>query len=146
MYSETTHDNQHNQLSIHTGAGCKMNQTPTPRATTAKVDSSKAFTGTLNNVKCETIDGDNTGCGFLDSDTRSAGTTFNRQAGGMYVHLWDSNGIAAWRFDRGAIPQDILDGNPNPDSWPTPVALWAADSCDMSSHFYDHSLIFDITL
>lgn len=145
-YSETTHENEHNQMSLHTGAGCKMNENPGARFTTARSDDSRAFLGQLNNKKCETINGDNTGCGFFDADTRSAGTTFNKQAGGVYAHIWEPAGITAWRFDRGSIPQDILDGKPNPDSWPTPISRWTSESCDMASHFYDHSLIFDITL
>jgi hypothetical protein len=62
------------------------------------------------------------------------------------VHKWDSSGIAVWKFPRDEVPDDITSGNPDPGTWPTPVALWGADSCDISSHFYAHSLVFDITL
>ena len=51
--------------------------------------------------------------------------------------LWNDTQIATWRFPRDQIPQDIQDGEPNPDSWGTPVSLWTSDSCDIASSFSD---------
>lgn len=121
-------------------------QSPTPLTTTALVNSTAAFTGIVRSTSCASANGANEGCGVEDTDTRSAGASFNAAGGGVFVHRWDSSGIAAWQFSRDDIPADIVAGTPDPSTWPTPVAYWSADSCDMSSHFYEHSIVFDITL
>jgi hypothetical protein len=143
---EATHNSQHNQAAIHTGPGCTLKREPSPLKTTAQVDVSKPFTGNVFGTKCASSNGDNSGCGFIDSDTRSFGETFNRNAGGVFAHKWDSTGIALWFFARNEIPADIASGNPDPSTWPTPMALWSADECDIASHFYDHQLVLDITM
>lgn len=127
-----------------------MNKNPNPlktsSASASAVGGVKAFTGQITNTKCPSENGDNSGCGFLDTDTRSFGEDFNRQGGGVFAHQWNSQGIAVWFFSRGEIPQDIQSGNPDPSTWPTPMALWSADTCDMATHFYDHTLVLDITM
>jgi hypothetical protein len=122
-----------NQLTLHTSTGCTLTT-----ATSVKAD--------IGNKQCATINGDNTGCGFTDTDDSSYGHGFNMAAGGVYAHLWDSTGIKVWHFARSAIPKDITAKDPNPSSWGEPVASWAATSCGMSEHFYDHQLVIDTTL
>lgn len=146
---EATHNSNHNAVALHTGPGCTMNKDPRPLKTSAApavAGQVKAFTGQITNTKCPSSGGDNSGCGFLDTDARSFGEGFNRQAGGVFAHQWNSQGIAIWFFSRNEIPQDIQSGNPDPSTWPTPMALWSADTCDMASNFYDHTLVLDITM
>jgi hypothetical protein len=101
----------------------------------------KSFTGNLLTTKCASSGNDNTGCAFGDVQG-TAGHPFNMAAGGVFATLWDDQHIAIWRFDRNQIPEDIQSGNPNPDSWGTPVALWSTDSCDIASSFKDLSRTF----
>ncbi|XP_006461842.1 hypothetical protein AGABI2DRAFT_178839 [Agaricus bisporus var. bisporus H97] len=132
-----------NQYTLHTSKGCTSSQ------------GSIKPTGKVSNKQCATINGDNTGCGFIDPNESSYGAGFNAAGGGVFAHLWDQSGIKIWHFARNEIPQDIqaisdygaaTTGSPNPDSWGTPVAFWSPDTCDMGSHFHDHSLVFDTTL
>ena len=60
--------------------------------------------------------------------------------------LWQDSGIQIYFFPRGSIPSDITAGAPQPDNWPTPMANWPSTDCNMASHFYSHSVIFDTTL
>lgn len=161
--SEVSHNTQNNLMTLHTSAGCNLNpvciffssiivskadalcKNPTPIPTSAR-NSSTAFTGRVRKTSCASANGDNEGCGVEDTDARSAGESFNAGEGGVFAHRWDVDGIAVWHFARSEVPADIESGTPDPSSWPTPVAYWAADSCDMASHFYQHSIVFDITL
>ncbi|KAG6861452.1 hypothetical protein C0995_016543 [Termitomyces sp. Mi166 len=122
-----------NQYTLHTGAGCSA-------------DSSVKATGKSLGTTCASSGSHNSGCAFKDSDPRSYGEGFNRAGGGVFAHIWDSDGIKIWHFARSDIPHDITDGKPNPSSWPTPAAYFPASSCDISKHFHDHSLTIDTTL
>jgi hypothetical protein len=131
-----------NRYTLHTSKGCTSSQR------------SIKPSGKIGNKQCATINGDNTGCAFSDPDGSSYGAGFNAANGGVFAHLWDQSGIKIWHFARSDIPQDIsaignnatTTGSPNPDSWGPPVAFWSSDTCDMGSHFHDHSLVFDTTL
>ncbi|RDB23664.1 putative glycosidase C21B10.07 [Hypsizygus marmoreus] len=131
---EGVHEQPTNQYTLHSGPGCTLS--------TENVQ----VTGRMDNQQCATIQGDSTGCSFVDSDTRTYGKGFNLVAGGIFAHLWDSIGIKMWHFARTEIPADIVAQTPDPSTWPAPVAYWSASSCDMASHFYEHSLILDTTL
>lgn len=96
------------------------------------------------NTNCASINS-NDGCAVLDTDARSYGAQFNAVGGGVFAHLWDSNGIRIWHFARSDIPQDISAGNPNPSGWGTPAAVIAPAKCDMTK-FHDHNLIINIAL
>ena len=67
-------------------------------------------------------------------------------AGGVFATLIDDTGISIYRFDRGSIPSDIEVGTPDPSSWGVATALWSSSTCDISSHFTDMSIVWDITL
>jgi hypothetical protein len=127
-----------NQYTLHTSEGCTLNNTigKTFVSTTAQVV----------NTRCAVSGADNTGCAFLDTDTRSYGQGFNNIGGGIFAHLWDSTGIRAWHFPRSEIPADIDAKKPNPDNWGPPAAFFSGGTCDMQHHFFDHTLIFDTTL
>ncbi|KAJ4486161.1 glycoside hydrolase family 16 protein [Lentinula aciculospora] len=135
---EGVHDNEHNQVTWHTGPNCTL----TPEGN---------FTGTIvqtngvNNTSCDGDDNDNAGCGVTEWSRASYGPFFDQQGGGVFAMKWDENGIAVWSFYRAAIPQDIQAGSPNPSGWGDPVAALEAGGCDPISNFVNHSIIFDIT-
>ncbi|KAJ3734878.1 glycoside hydrolase family 16 protein [Lentinula guzmanii] len=135
---EGVHDNEHNQVTWHTGPNCTL----TPEGN---------FTGTIvqtngvNNTNCDGNDNDNAGCGITEWSRASYGPFFDQQGGGVFAMKWDENGIAVWSFYRAAIPQDIQAGSPNPSGWGNPVAALEAGGCDPITNFVNHSIIFDIT-
>ena len=110
----------------------------------------KSSSGTLIGSKCTSSAGADSGCGFRDLDPRSYGKNFNNGKGGVFVVQWDDEEIAMWRFFRDSIPADITAKKPEPNSdrskWGNPVAKFSSISCDLKSHFYDQSLILDISL
>ncbi|KAI0061033.1 glycoside hydrolase family 16 protein [Artomyces pyxidatus] len=136
---EGVNTNPTNQMTLHTGegSGCTLVNTPPV---------SDAFTANVLGTQCTSSDGNNAGCAFLDTDNRTFGHGFNILGGGVYAHLWDNTGIKIWHFARDEIPSDIDEGNPDPTSWPTPRAFWAAEGCDISQNFFEHSLVLDTTL
>ncbi|KAI0004307.1 glycoside hydrolase family 16 protein [Russula compacta] len=135
---EGVHDNEHNQVTWHTSAGCML----TP---------SSNFTGTIvqqNNQSYLDCEGSATlpGCGVIEWSQASYGPTFDAQGGGVFAMKWDQDGISVWNFYRVAIPEDILAGIPNPDNWPLPTATLEPAGCDPLKYFVNHSIIFeDIT-
>jgi hypothetical protein len=50
--------------------------------------------------------------------------------------------FAEGNFYRVAIPEDILEGIPNPANWPTPTATLEPAGCDPLKFFQDHTIIF----
>lgn len=99
---------------------------------------SQSFLGNVITTECQSSPSNNSGCAFTDVEG-SAGTPFNMASGGVFAMLWDATTIAIWRFERTQIPQDIQNGDPNPEAWGTPVALWSEDSCDIAASFRDLS-------
>lgn len=131
---EGVHEQPTNQCTLHTSPGCTLST------------DGKGVSGNIVNEQCASSGGDNIGCGFEDTDTRSYGHQFNLIAGGVFAHLWDNGGIKVWHFPRTEIPSDITAKKPNPSSWGKPVAFWSSSSCDMASHFYEHALVLDTTI
>lgn len=130
---EGINDGPLNQYTLHTSQGCS-------------IDTNQKMAGKIGNANCAVGGGSNTGCGVQDTDPRSYGHGFNVAGGGVFAHNVDKSGISIWHFARSEVPQDIIDQKPDPSTWGEPVAFYAADSCDVASHFHDHVLTFDITL
>ncbi|TCD71508.1 hypothetical protein EIP91_008889 [Steccherinum ochraceum] len=136
---EGVHDNEHNQVTWHTGPNCTL----TPNA---------SFTGSLvtggngqPNLVCDGNIPGNAGCGVTEWSRASYGPTFDAQGGGVFAMKWDDTGIAVWSFYRAAVPNDIQIGQPSPSTWGTPVAILEPGSCDPITNFVNHSIVFDIT-
>ncbi|KIM85230.1 glycoside hydrolase family 16 protein [Piloderma croceum F 1598] len=131
---EGVHDNEHNQVTWHTGPGCNL--TPNDN-----------FTGTIvGTLDCDGTVSGNPGCGITEWSRASYGPYFDSQQGGVYAMKWDDEGIAVYNFYRAAIPQDITDGqSPNPSTWGEPAAQLSPAGCNISKFFSNHSIIFDIT-
>jgi hypothetical protein len=136
-----------NQNTLHTGTNgvCMSSSSVGPLYKSANGTTSQSFTGNLISTQCLSSGSNNAGCAFTDGEG-SAGHPFNVAAGGVFATLWDDTQISIWRFQRDQIPQDIQDGNPDPGSWGTPVALWSNDSCNIAASFKDLSLVINITL
>ncbi|KAH9937666.1 concanavalin A-like lectin/glucanase domain-containing protein [Fomitopsis serialis] len=132
---EGVHDNQHNQVTWHTGPNCNMTQNAN-------------FTGTIvPNLVCNCVDNfnSNAGCGVTEWSRASYGPIFDEQSGGVFAMKWDVSGIGVWSFYRAAVPQDVTNGQPTPSTWGEPVAFLEAGACDPLTNFINHSIIFDIT-
>ncbi|KAF7347811.1 Glycoside hydrolase family 16 protein [Mycena venus] len=136
---EGVHDNEHNQVTWHTGPGCFL----TPESN---------YTGSLvyggngsPNLDCDGNLPSNPGCGIIEWSKASYGPFFDAQGGGVFAMKWDETGIAVYSFYRSAIPKDITSGSPDPANWGVPVASLAPDACDPLTFFVNHSIIFDIT-
>lgn len=59
---------------------------------------------------------------------------------------WDSSGISIWFFQRGQIPSDITIGMPQPSTWGTPAGNYPASTCNPSTYFNNHVIVFDTDL
>ncbi|KAH7930995.1 glycoside hydrolase family 16 protein [Leucogyrophana mollusca] len=135
---EGVHDNEHNQVTWHTAPGCNLTATSN-------------FTGTIvqtngvDNLQCNAFIDYNAGCGVTEWSRASYGPYFDSQGGGVFAMKWDADGIAVWSFYRAAIPQDIVQGEPNPSNWGQPVASLSPMGCNVTQYFANHSIIFDIT-
>ncbi|KAI9440561.1 glycoside hydrolase family 16 protein [Lactarius indigo] len=121
-----------NQYTLHTGQGSDCVLVKNPPTTSGSVP----YTG----------NGSNMGCPLLDTKNTSFGHGFNMAGGGVFAHLWDDAGLKIWHFERQSIPQDIQQGQPDPSSWPTPVAFWSSLGCDFASHLHDHRLVINTAL
>lgn len=132
-----------NQMTLHTSEGCTLDR---QADTNPNLRVNVATTGKILSSQCAFINGNNDGCAFVDTDTRSHGRGFNLIAGGVFAHLWQDDSIKIWHFARGEVPEDIDAGNPNPASWPTPAAVFTSASCDIKNRFHDHSLVIDTTI
>jgi hypothetical protein len=50
--------------------------------------------------------------------------------------------ISSGSFYRAAVPQDIVQGIPDPSNWGTPVAALWPQGCDPLTYFANHSIVF----
>ncbi|EPT04304.1 hypothetical protein FOMPIDRAFT_159190 [Fomitopsis schrenkii] len=137
---EGVHDNEHNQVTWHTGPYCNLTENAN-------------FTGTIveqnnePNLICNCVDNynSNSGCAVTEWSRASYGPIFDQQGGGVFAMKWDVSGIGVWSFYRAAVPQDVTNGQPTPSTWGEPVAYLMPDACDPLTNFINHSIIFDIT-
>jgi hypothetical protein len=136
-----------NQYTLHTGAGPNCQLNPNVGASYRNEDGSqpKSYLGNTLGTQCLSSGGSNAGCAVSDFQG-SAGSPFNSAGGGVFAMLWDDSQISVWRFDRNQIPQDIQNGNPNPDTWGVPIAFWSSQSCDITNAFRDHRMVINISI
>lgn len=135
---EGVNDYTNNQATIHTSDGCSL---PTSSASQLNIQGT-----VVGGTNCAADETGNQGCGVRSSSDTTFGSGFNSIGGGVYAMLWQDSGIQIFFFPRGSTPSDIAAGAPQPDNWPTPMANWPSTNCNMASHFYNHSVIFDTTL
>ncbi|THH17556.1 hypothetical protein EW146_g3274 [Bondarzewia mesenterica] len=123
-----------NQMTLHTAGQCYTDTTWV---------SDERTTGTVLSTNCASSNANDEGCGFRDNRATSFGSGFQDGPGGVFAHLWTSDGITAWFFPRAEIPADITAGHPDPSSWGPPVAAWGSASCNIADNFYDHVLVLN---
>ena len=135
---EGINNQPNNQMTLHSG---------TSNPCTINTNSKGTFTGHVLSANCYSTQNADSGCSIADADTSSFGYGFNAVQGGVFAFLWDTSaGMSLWRFARSDIPKDITGQAPNPGSWGTPAGFWSAKTCDIGDNFYDHTLVFDITI
>lgn len=123
-----------NSFAAHTGPGCSITNT--------------GFSGSMSTPNCDINapgQGTNVGCAITTSDTRSYGSGFNANGGGVYATEWTSEAISIWFFPRGSIPSDITSNNPSPANWGLPSARFAAP-CDIDQHFSNQRIVINTAL
>ncbi|KAF2643159.1 endo-1,3(4)-beta-glucanase-like protein [Massarina eburnea CBS 473.64] len=123
--------NTYNQVTLHSSPGC----TPT-------VGSSGQTGQIIGNADCGAAGG-YVGCGRQSNIATSYGTAFNANGGGVYAALWSSSDIKVWYFAARDVPANIKNGNPDYNSWGTPIASFAG--CNFDAQFRNMNIIFDIT-
>ncbi|KAG8693297.1 hypothetical protein FRC08_009213, partial [Ceratobasidium sp. 394] len=131
---EGVHDQQFNQMTLHTASGCTLDPSP------VKLKS------TVLSKDCNAAVNYNTGCAFLDTDTTSYGAGLNAAGGGVFAMLWADDAISVWFFPRASVPSDLqglknktsANGLADPSSWGVPKARWASTACSTSKFFKDH--------
>ncbi|GAB7349287.1 hypothetical protein MBLNU459_g8432t1 [Dothideomycetes sp. NU459] len=101
-------------------------------------------TGVLQTSDCALSSGGSTGCSNAGSGSKSVGTGFNENGGGVYAMEWTSSNIRVWFFPRGSIPSGVTAENPDTSTFGEPVAN-IAGNCDIDTHFWDHAMVFDTT-
>lgn len=145
---EYVHKTDYNGMTLHTAEGCSVS------------NSSTAFQGRLLETNCNAGDA-STGCSIAaynqdklsvrsanktSNTLATAGTAFNTQGGGVYVHDWQPTGITVWLFPHSSLPADLIAGHPNPATWTQkPLAKFSGSGCDFSKSFRNMNLVIDIT-
>ena len=59
--------------------------------------------------------------------------------GGVYATEWTSDFIKIWYFQKGQVPADIANGNPNPSGWGMPAANFAG--CNFDQYFENMNIV-----
>lgn len=121
-------------MTLHTGPGCRISR-----------DSD--MLGKVSTDNCDVNaegQGNNEGCQIKTDDTRTYGTGFNENKGGVYATEITSDFINIFFFPRGSLPSDISSASPDPSSWGKPMAVFKGD-CDIPATFKDMSITFTNT-
>ncbi|KAI8816132.1 concanavalin A-like lectin/glucanase domain-containing protein [Fimicolochytrium jonesii] len=123
-----------NLLTLHTSAGCTM--AGVGRDQWAVADSLNCDVNAPGQFA-------NQGCASRDSNTKSYGTDFNNNGGGVYATLWDASGIKIYLFFNDIVPADVRNGNPNPAGWGRPTAVFPFGNNCPASHFANHQIVIN---
>ena len=116
-------------MTLHTSDGCTI--------------ANAAFTGTLTTSNCYNDapgQAPNAGCDIQDPSTKSYGTGFNANKGGVFAMEWTSSAVSIWFFPRGTTPSNLQGGTPDPTSWPEPVARYQG-TCNIPNHFTSMQIV-----
>lgn len=127
---EGANDQSQDWSTLHTGDTCSI------------PSNNRGFTGSVATTDCNYNDGDNgTGCKIVAPNSNSYGN-FNSNQGGTYAMEWTTQAISVWFFPRGSAP-DMT--NPDPSTWPNPIAKFPSTNCNLDSNFDEQRILFDNT-
>lgn len=121
-----------NQMTLHTDSGCKMNVR-------------REQTGHSLHSNCDHNSNKNAGCG-VEAGGDSFGQALNDRGGGVMALEWRDQGLRMWQFARDAIPADITNKAPTPNTWGTAAADFPSTNCDIGNHFRNNSIVANIDL
>ncbi|KAL5527089.1 hypothetical protein ACEPAG_5880 [Sanghuangporus baumii] len=134
---EGVNDQEPNQSTLHTTAGCSMPE-------------NRTMDGTATQLDCDWTVNYNAGCGVASGKTNSYGPSFNAAGRGWYAMERNNNLIRVFFWSRNdpSVPHEVSRGSPavNPDKWGIPVALFPCDNCDLFKHFGDNNIIINLSL
>lgn len=88
----------------------------------------------------------NQGCSQRGADG-TIGEGFNAGGGGTYAAEWDpiAGHMRVWIWHAGQEPKDVINKQPNPETWGQPEFYFSLrDECS-PNHFKNMKLVFDIT-
>lgn len=69
-------------------------------------------------------------------------TAFGSPKGGIYVLEWTDSHAKVWSWPHADVPQDLVQGKPNPTTWGTPA--YAIVGCDMDKGWRDQRIVLNI--
>mmetsp|Transcript_31317 Transcript_31317/g.76398 ORF Transcript_31317/g.76398 Transcript_31317/m.76398 type:complete len:372 (-) Transcript_31317:183-1298(-) len=145
---EGVHRNTRDQSTLHTTSECSMGGEDPGSFTGAWGKGQYGQNATDCDVSSSTQYA-NEGCGILSDDDASFGDPFNAKGGGVVATVWDASGIRMYAWPRGDEPSDISkwSNSLDPEGWSTPYARFDfGKTCNGTEHFFDHQLVFDLTL
>ncbi|GBE89585.1 concanavalin A-like lectin/glucanase domain-containing protein [Sparassis latifolia] len=122
-----------NQVTIHTNNTCMLT-------------SNSTATASVINNDCQSYNGHDSGCAYLQDSTETFGAPFNQAGGGVFALQWTSSAFSFFYFPRDSIPADITSETPDPSSWGEPTADFTVSGCDMASSFFEQAIVFDTTI
>ena len=124
---EGVNQNAQNQMTLHTSPGCTVSVGPGGQSGTSVGDPNCGDGGGYN------------GCPVIDYVGTSYGTGYNAAGGGVYATEWTSSYIKIWYFQKGQVPADITNGNPNPSGWGQPAANFGG--CNFDQYFQNMNIV-----
>lgn len=107
-------------MTLHTADGCKISRQSDMQGSVSTDDCYVNAEG----------QGANQGCQIKTQDTRTYGSGFNANGGGVYATEIMDSFINIFFFPRGSLPSDISSASPDPSKWGKPMAVFKGD-CDI---------------
>ncbi|GAA5898049.1 hypothetical protein JCM6882_003315 [Rhodosporidiobolus microsporus] len=132
---ETVNLRSYNSMTLHTVSGCARNPN-------AEMTGTWAYSS--SRVSCDAEIGSS--CAAQDPGPDAVGTGFNAAGGGVFAVQIAETGISIWRWNRANIPADVVAGEPRPQSWGLPVAVWDGSTCDTRTYFSKLWITLNITI
>jgi len=141
---EGVNTNQDDQTTLHTSFGCVMSTSNEYTFTGQWSNGTNNQPATNCYVNAPNQYG-NQGCGILARNSNTYGQGLNNIGGGVFATEWSDSMIRVFFFTHNNVPQDLTSNNPNPSTWGRPYAAFQLGGNCPGSHFYDMTLVFDLT-
>ncbi|KAF2242098.1 glycoside hydrolase family 16 protein [Trematosphaeria pertusa] len=158
---EGVNDYDANAVTLHTSAGCAVDNATTPAM--GQADAQSAFMGTMETSNCDVAAPDqdkNVGCSIKAPPATAGGglptygTDFNSAGGGVYAMEWTAQSISVWFFPRNSstYASTFSSSSSNstnatqtldPSTFGTPLAKFQGSGCDFTQRFDSMKIIFN---